>query len=373
MSRIAPLLFLLIVILIGTGQASTPDGFSVPEEGHQFSFPRDYGSHDDFKIEWWYITGHLFTKKGKRFGFEATFFRTAVKPPIKKREENDAIDFDDRTLFLADMTLLEVKKKKFLYQRRYNRRGWDASASAKRLDLHNGNWSLVMTDPVKISLSGSIRAEAALQLNLTPLKPLVIFGRNAVSKKGEDRNACSYYMTFPRLQVTGTLCYQDQKQEVHGEAWMDHEISSSQLGSQQIGWDWASLQLNDGREIMVYRMRHSDGTQDPFSTLTWIDSQGKLISYSAKEFSIEPLYFWKSSITNASYPVSMRLHTIDPATQKKVTFLLVPLSEDQELVGNIALSYWEGACRILNEEHREVGSAFLELTGYNNKFQKSLR
>ena len=354
--------------------AVTHEDFSIPQEGYHFSFPRDYGSHDDFKTEWWYITGHLFTDKGKRLGFESTFFRTAFKPSLEgqRKKQNN---FDDQTIFFADMALLDVKQQQFLYQRRWNRNGWDAFASEKKLDLQNGNWSLVMNDSIKniMTLSGSIRGDASFQLTLTPQKPLVIFGKNSVSRKGDDPTALSYYMTFPRLQVEGTLLNGTQQEHVHGEAWMDHEVSSSQLASNQVGWDWCSLQMKEGREIMAYRMRRTDGTQDPFSTLTWIDPEGKLTAFSGKEFSMEPVRYWKSQVTHNGYPISMRLHTIDPKNNQPVTFLLVPLAENQELVGNNGLSYWEGACRVLDQSNQEVGSAFLELTGYDKRFQKNLR
>ena len=65
---------------------------------------------------------------------------------------------------------------------------------------------------------------------------------------------------------------------------MDHEISSSQLDHDQVGWDWASLQLDDGREIMAYRMRKRDGSTDPFSTLAWVDAQGQVTHLSPADF-----------------------------------------------------------------------------------------
>jgi hypothetical protein len=370
------IIFSLLLLLMCSWQvhAVTHDGYSIPEEGHHFTFPRDYGSHNDFKIEWWYITGHLFTKEGERFGFESTFFRSAGKTSSLKLH-NEKNSPQDSTIFLADMALLDVNKKKFSYQRRLNRRGWNASASSETLDLENGNWSLIIKDKEKgiMNLIGSIQGDIVFQLKLTPVKQLVFFGKNAVSRKGEDPTALSYYMTFPRLHVEGIVQLGEQEKKVSGEAWMDHEISSSQLSSNQVGWDWCSLQLKDGREIMAYRMRLKDGSQDPLSTLTWIDAQGKLTEYEGKDFRIEPLGNWKSPITHNIYPIPIRVYTVDPTNNKMISFTLVPLLENQELVGSRGLSYWEGACRVLDEKKQEVGSAFLELTGYDTKFQKNLR
>src|SRR5271170_3456747 len=124
----------------------TPDGFSLPQPGHVFTFPRDYGSHDDFKIEWWYITGHLFGTDGGRFGFQATFFRSAVAQPGAITNGNGDPEFGNATIYLAHMALLDVNGGKFVHQQRLNRRGWDAGAAADHLDVRNGNWWLRMTD-----------------------------------------------------------------------------------------------------------------------------------------------------------------------------------------------------------------------------------
>ncbi len=370
--------FLLLALLSSLQlKAISYDGFSLPKGGYQFSFPRDHGSHDHFKIEWWYITGHLFDESGRRFAFESTFFRTALKPFSKEEEEfsSDSSDFSHQTIFFADMALLDVKNQRFHFQRRWNRRGWDASASKSKLDLRNGNWSLLMNDPASetMQLIGSIQAEASWELALKPVKPLVIFGNNSISRKGEDPTAVSYYMSFPRLSLEGTLVEGTQQFHVHGEAWMDHEVSTSQLSSNQVGWNWCSLQLKDGREIMVFEMRRRDGARDPYSTLTWINQQGMLTSYHEKDFSLEPLSFWKSPLTAHSYPINMRLRTIDPVLKKSVTFLLLPLAKNQELFGSNGLSYWEGASRVINDAHEEVGSAFLELVGYGDHFEKNIQ
>ena len=39
-----------------------------------------------------------------------------------------------------------------------------------------------------------------------------------------------------------------QPRELILEDWMDHEFGSGELQSDQVGWDWFSIQLDDGRE-----------------------------------------------------------------------------------------------------------------------------
>lgn len=345
----------LFVVLRCSGQSDTPaqtqEGFAVPQPGHRFEFPRDHGSHPEFKIEWWYITGHLFDPQHRRYGYQATFFRNAA--PDHSME-----------IFLAHMALVDVSSGKFYFQERLNRGGWDAAAEVGHLNLMNGPWSLHMTEtnPVELQVAGGIHADALFNLRLVPTKPLVIFGENGVSRKGSDPTAASYYLTYPRLRTEGTLEFGQTRLNVNGESWMDHEISSSQLSAGQVGWDWLSVQLNDGREVMLYRLRLRDGNADPKSTLTWISREGVL---TREPFEWKVSNTWRSPATRALYPSHVQVGTQDPVSGRALHLEIEPLVENQELTGKLGgIPYWEGACRVRDESGREIGSAYMELTGY---------
>jgi len=151
----------------------------------RLNFPRDHGSHPEFRTEWWYITGHLDSTAGQRFGFQVTFFRQASK--------------DKQQLYLAHCALLDVRRGRIaVHEERLNREGWDATSSTTTLDVRNGNWSLKGEDAMQ--LAATIHAEALLQLTLQPQKPLVFFGKDGVSRSGlSPGKAASRYLTFPRL------------------------------------------------------------------------------------------------------------------------------------------------------------------------------
>jgi len=344
---------------------ATPDGFAVPQPGKVFEFPRDHGSHPEFKLEWWYITGHLEADRGRRFGFQATFFRRAAP-----RGEN--LGAQDPELlpgqvYLAHMALLDVRSGRFLHQERLHREGWEATADTEGLALHNGPWSLVMTDSQSetMRLRGSIRGDVVFELALVPRKPLVVFGSDGVSRKGRSDTAASYYLTFPRLAVSGRVEWGTEVLPVTGQAWMDHEISSSQLAEDQAGWDWASLQLDDGREIMAYRLRLKDGRTEPWSTLAWVNREGVVRHYRADEFEWIPTGTWRSPRSGAVYPIPVTIACPDPETGVTTRFRLEPLVLDQELDGAVGgIAYWEGACRVIDSRGRVIGAAFVELTGY---------
>lgn len=343
----------LIFALVVLCQLRTSAEFSLPHPHPIFHFPADHGSHPDFKLEWWYVTGHLTANGGARYGYQATFFRT-----VSTEGANSPT-----TIYLAHMALLDVRSGRFNYQTRINREGWDASAEVGRLAVVNGPWSLRMKDDAEaLVVKGGIRSQVEFDLQLSPEKPLVLFGENGFSRKGAEASAASYYLTFTRLKTRGTLRVDGETLHLEGVSWMDHEISSSQLGSGLVGWDWVCIQLLDGRELMMYRLRRADGTSDAASTLTWVDPAGKT---QVQPFAWRPQTFWRSPETGARYPSRVALETNDPATNQKIVFLLEPLAENQELAsGPGDIAYWEGGCRVRDQAGKEIGSAYLELTGY---------
>ncbi|WP_395749330.1 lipocalin-like domain-containing protein [Prosthecobacter sp.] len=343
------LFFLFLIATSCLHAQTTADGFALPQAGKKFAFPRDHGSHPEFRTEWWYVTGHLDGRDGRRFGFQVTFFRQA------RRE-------DDKTLHLhlAHAALLDAQSGRFLHEERLNRAGWDAASSETTLSVRNGNWSLTLDEATQhIHIAATVKHEALLQLDLVPSKPLVIFGKDGVSRKGASASAASHYLTWPRLNTSGTVKLGATEHSVNGEAWMDHEFSSSQLDEGQVGWDWAALQLKDGREIMVYRMRRKDGTLDPASTLALIDPQGGVRHFASDAFTWDVIGTWKSPRNGAEYPNHIRVRF------EGEFFELKPLAADQEQDGGITrLPYWEGACDVLDSQGRVQGRAFLELAGY---------
>lgn len=343
--------------------------WSVPEVGHELTFPKDHGSHPDFKIEWWYITGHLYAES-RRFGFQATFFRLGQEPVDVAAGDS----FGESQIYMTHMGLSDPETGRFLHEERLNRAGWDAGAKVGGLEVFNGDWKLVERGS-GMHLVGSIKSEAAFDLQLTPHKRHVIFGEEGISRKGPEGTAASYYITFPRIDVEGTLRLEGKDHEVYGEAWMDHEISSSQLDRNQIGWDWACFQFFDGREIMGYVLRTDSGEPSEYSKLVWIDPEGNLTHQKLGEYQWIHEGDWESPETGAVYPITPVIETVDPMSGEKRRFQLVPTMPNQEMANSSGgVSYWEGACDIIDLDTGDaVGKAFLEMTGYADDIGERLR
>ncbi len=328
----------------------TADGFLVARPGHVFQFPRDHGSHPGFRTEWWYWTGHLTDDRGQAFGFQLTFFRQASPPAGWKGSPAWRSD----EIHLAHAAVTDVTAGSFRSEERLDRGGLMAGAAASGVQVFHGSWSGAM-DRLRFQVRGR-----SLELSLSTLTPPVIFGEDGVSRKGADPTAASHYVTFPRLRVSGLLREMDgRSRTVSGLAWMDHEWSSNQLDQDQVGWDWASLQLDDGRSLMAYRLRKADGSQDPWSSATLVDAQGRVTARS-RAFRMNAQGTWSSPRSKASYPLPLALEAFGE------TWILEPLVPDQELGGDRpgGITYWEGACRVRDAAGVDRGRAYVELTGY---------
>ena len=353
------ILLLFTTLLFGQTPKYTPDGFRVAREGYQFVFPRDHGNHPDFKTEWWYVTGHLINKaNGERYGYQLTFFRQA-SPKSKWRGNSN---WQSDQIYMAHAAITNESEKAFIHEEKLNRGGLLANSKIGDLDVFNESWFLKRLPSGEFDLEMSVKNKQ-LRLKLKPMTSLVTFGEKGVSKKGDDTTASSHYLTYPRMQSKGSMRLSNGSSiDVEGLSWMDHEISSNQLGSNQSGWDWAGIQLDNGTSIMFYRLRLADGTRDRNSIAYYVDNLGKIIK-STKVFNIKILSTWISSTTKIKYPSIIELN-ID-----KDIYTIEPTLDSQEInsKGSGGLSYWEGSCRVRDLRGKIIGNAYLELTGYSKK------
>lgn len=358
----------------GETPTHTPDGYRIPVPGTVFTFPHGHGSHPGFRIEWWYVTGHLRDDRGERHGFQLTFFRSALRP--LEAQEAASPPFGRDQLHMAHAAWSEIGTRRFESEERLDRGGWDAGASTQRLDLFQNEWRLAARDdspnPV-IDVFFTLKNSRRVLLSLRPLKPFVQFGEDGVERKGAAPSAASHYLTFTRLQAEGMVEIDGESRRVTGLAWMDHEISSSQLDADQTGWDWASIHLDDGREIMMYILRREDGTVDPHSVLYWVDREGGLTAVAPDAFAWEAAREWTSPKTGAAYPLDWTLTVTDPESGTPATFRVQPWFDAQEHPGRLSgIPYWEGACRV-TRDGQPAGRAYVELTGYADDTVDALR
>lgn len=346
--------------------AASIEPFRTAEPGYYYSFPRDQFNHPDFQTEWWYYTGNVHTADGRRFGFELTFFRFGTQ-----RSATPPAVWDVRDVWLAHLALSDLQGRRFLYTERMNRAGaGEAGADESRARVWNGNWEAQWTlDSRAPGAMASQQLQAiadrfSFELTLRTSKPPVIHGENGVSRKAAGEGRASHYISYTRLATSGMITLDGQRFNVNGESWMDHEFFTHQLAPDQTGWDWFSLQLSDGSEIMLFDLRRTDGRTDPFSAGTYVDPRGHAMHLSAGAFSLVPGKTWTSSKTGGRYPIEWHIGIPSLKFDAAVT---TPLAE-QELAGKTksATSYWEGAIDIAATKggRQVLGSGYLEMTGY---------
>lgn len=314
--------------------------------GYRYEFPRDHFNHPEFQTEWWYYTGNLHDKQGRRFGFELTFFRQGVD-----RAKHQPAVWDVQDAWLAHLALSDLDGGKFLHAERLNRSGPGlAGASLQQAQVWNGNWHVKWDVGANTQRMQAVDPRFSLRFDLQPLKPPVIHGLDGVSQKAEGPGHASHYVSFTRLATRGAILLDGQTFEVEGFTWMDHEFFTHQLDAAQSGWDWFSLQFDDQTELMLFRLRRKDGTSDPHSAGTFIDARGKATHLSRDMFAIQPGKTWNQ------YPVEWTLRVpslgIDVALGTRLP--------SQELSGKQS-RYWEGAVEITGSRR---GSGYLEMTGY---------
>jgi predicted secreted hydrolase len=367
----------LVVLGIGLGvlepsSASDPSHeFRVATEGYRYEFPRDHGSHNGFRTEWWYYTGNLITTNGHRFGYQLTFFRRGMPPEqIKTLPSKWSLT----QLYLAHFAVSDFRNGRFHFAEKLSRDALSKAGSAtNRLHVWIDRWQAESSDSnqerQRLTASNS---DLAIQLTVVPEKPLVIHGPGGISRKGAEKGQASHYYSFSRLATSGTITVGKESFEVTGSSWMDHEFGSADLGEDLVGWDWFGLQFADHTELMLYRLRRTDGSADPVSSGTFIDREGKGHHFTIGDFTLEPLTFWDSPTTKAHYPQKWRL-TI-PAKQLSVD--LVPRMAEQELTTgrSTQVTYWEGAVEASGTlQGRSIqGQGYMELTGYAEPLSKKL-
>ena len=337
------------------GGAPAP-GFARAEAPRRFHFPEDHGAHPGFRNEWWYFTGNLSDARGRRFGYQLTFFRVSLTPePVARQSRWGANE-----VYMAHFALTDVDGKHFRYAERFSRAALGlAGTGGPPLAVRLENWSVLETSgrPWSVKLSAADK-DMAIELDLRSLKAEVLNGEGGLSRKSGTPGNASYYYSLPRMATSGTIRAGEESYRVTGLSWLDREWSTSALEADQVGWDWFALQLDDGRDIMFYRLRRRDGSSDPFSSGTLVAVDGTASHLTREEVQLETVSWWTSPSTGSRYPAVWRMRIPSQRTDLEIT----PRLADQELV--TGFRYWEGAVAVRGSDGTVSGSGYLEMTGY---------
>jgi predicted secreted hydrolase len=348
---------ILAVLLASVARAG--EGFAAPRPGRVFEFPRDHGAHPEYKTEWWYYVGHVHAASGESFGYQLTFFRAALRKPDPKARSAWSLN----TIYFAHLALTDPDRGVFAFREKAGRGALGLSgAAAGAMRVWIDDWQAEL-----IGEEFHLQAQDSglgLDLILKPIKPPALHGEGGYSRKSGREAAASYYYSLPRLDTRGTITVDGRPLPVTGASWMDHEFFSQAMAPGLAGWDWFSLQLAGGWDVMLYILRQKDGSMDPASSGSLIDPAGGVIHLKLADFTVKPTGVWTSPHTRAQYPAGWEI--IIPGAGYRLN--LTPTLSDQEVRSQVPakVTYWEGQVKITGVKNGAPtsGWGYTELTGY---------
>ena len=350
-------------VALGLGALGLWPGAAPGLSARPLQFPRDHGSHPELRTEWWYITGHA-EAAGRPWGFQVTFFRSRVDATQGLRSA-----FAAKQLLFAHAALTDVQGQRLHHDQRIARAGFGvAQASEADTLVRLQGWSLVRTDLAMASAQGSryaARIEGAdfgLDLLFDTTQPLLLQGRQGLSRKGPQPEQASYYYSQPQLQVRGSIVLQGRRMAIDaasGRAWLDHEWSEALLHPEAVGWDWIGMNLHDGSALTAFRLRRADGSA------LWAGGSFRAAGQPVQAFDADavafvPLRWWHSPHSGARYPVQWQVST--PAGRFEVRARVD--AQELDSSGSTGAIYWEGLSTLHAAEGALAGQGYLEMTGY---------
>ena len=360
-------LALPVTHLIRAEESASSEGWKSALPGWNYEFSKDHGPHRDFKTEWWYATGNLSDEGGHEYGFQLTFFRQGIRPGEKPAGSSR---FRVMDLPFAHFAFTDVSGKSFRYYQRSSRGSFGEagfgvpSKTGGRMAWMEG-WLLEQLPDGSFHLKSEgvteTGVERSVDLVLVPERPPLIHGHDGISPKSSVPGHASHYYSLTRLRASGSVMVDGKIHKVRGLVWFDHEWATNSLEAGEAGWDWAGLHLSTGDDLMLFRIRNSEG-KTVFLSGTLRDSQGKVTDL--HDLSMTPHGTWKSPHTGGHYPSGMDVSI----PSRNLSISLTPKLHDQELVLS-PFAYWEGAVRGEGQcgNVPMTAEGYLELTGYGGK------
>lgn len=329
-------------------------GFTRATRPRAFAFPADYGPHPGYRTEWWYYTGTLTGAGGRGFGYQLTFFRIALGPTPAQRTSA----WSTTDVYMAHFAVTDVAAGRFYPHVRFARGAAGlAGAGTAPYRVWAEDWSAAAESdsafPMRLRAA---EGDVAIDLTLETAKPPVLQGRDGLSRKGPEPGNASYYYSLTRMPTRGTIRVGSVRHEVRGASWMDREWSTSALG-EAVGWDWFALQLADGRDLMLYRLRQPDGSTSPWSAGSVVPPDGTSRPLAAADMRIETLAWWTAP-GEVRYPARWRI--VVPSAHLDLE--VIPRVADQEY--RAPIRYWEGAVNVRGTSDTVHGVGYVELVGY---------
>ena len=366
LAHLAPPLFLSVILVAGVGacsgngrptaetpsptattiqppatSSSTPTPLPDPPAEAMVQLPEDEGPHTN-GLEWWYFNGHLASEDGHDFSYHYVTFQSMLPPGITTRLAQ---------LSLADHTngLHVVHEEAALPV---------VESMSGKFDVPVGDLAMSGNGEVYHLTFGT--GDYAVELEAISQRPAVL--HHGTGLVDLDIAGKTYYYSRTRLETSGTVSVAGVSVAVTGLSWMDHQWGD--FTTQNIGWDWLSLNLDDDSDLTVSLVWDRESREPISSYGTYVPADSPAVHLPGSDISLSPTGSWTSSANGAVYPMNWHLSVESLGLELALT----PTSEEAEfaLTSYVPIIYWEGSVRA-NGTKRDspvTGQGFVEMVGY---------
>jgi predicted secreted hydrolase len=320
------------------------------------------GARNDYETEWWYYHGYLQAGE-KRFAFHFAYFR---------RRTNDVwigsllpLRWLGKHARFAHFGLTDFEGRRFWYGHQRSIFNHSGTLSNKyQAWIHE--WSIGASGTTHY-LRAALK-DVGLHLQFSPLKPPANHQHACGLSDEPERPAC--YWSYPRMEIKGSLTVEGETVDVSGTAWMDRaygRLALNRVDGHVEGWDWFGIQLDDGRELMLYEQPGVNNAMKRSIHATLVDDTGKAEYLNTSDFAFCPQSYWTSPHTGLKYPSSWKISS----QSRELSLFIQPWLRIQELDtrGSTCLMYWEGPVEVEGTLDGRVakGRGFVELVGYDRR------
>ena len=167
-----------------------------------FQFPKDHGAHPEYKTEWWYYTGNLSADDGKQYGYQITFFRSALAPDTVSTEplvERSTLAANQ--MYMAHFAVSDIERKKFRSFERYSRgtAGLAGAMGEPQYQVWLEDWSATEQSDGTVRLKATdnqLNPTLSMNLKLCQTVPPILHGNRGLSQKGPGLGNANYYQSL---------------------------------------------------------------------------------------------------------------------------------------------------------------------------------
>jgi len=345
--------FIIVLIVLFISAASYAENYIKLSPKDSVNLNQDLYYRENFASQWWYLTGHLETEDGRKFGYELTFFAVGVN------QNKYQSAFGLNNLYISHFAVTDIEKNKYYKKEEISRGAYGAAgASADKLNVFVYD-NILKGNLNKMHIKGEAE-EFSIKLDLKSTKRPILNGDKGYSNKVPGCGECaSLYFSITDMDTNGIITINGRNYSVSGKSWFDREINSDYNTDKIKGWDWFSIMLEGNRELMIYRIRNNEGKANKSSYAVLTDKNGKKQQLDFNKISLDTTEYFKSGITGSKYPVGWHIRI----PEKDIDIKIKPYVKNQEFIANYSTFnyYWEGACRVTGTDK---GKAYVELTGY---------